>query len=319
MPAISSSAPGKMILCGEHAVVYYQPAIAIPVLSRATTTIIFAHPLDSTGKVFIHSEEANLHECLTDLPTEHPVRQTIELVQTHFRLDHLPACEIRIHSNLPISAGLGSSASLSISILRALSEFLGQPLSLEQINQLAYEAEKIHHGNPSGVDNTVIAYGRPVYFIRGKQPEFVRVKTKLSFLLAHTGIAASTSKAVAEVREHFKAEPQKYSRLFSEIGVLTNQNREFLASGEIHPLGKNLTHNHKLLQEMGVSSTELDQLVSVALGAGAYGAKLSGGGQGGNMLALIPAELSAELTQTLLSAGAKSVIALDLPASGEEQ
>jgi mevalonate kinase len=307
-----------MILCGEHAVVYHQPAIAIPVLSRSTTTSVFAHPLDPVGKVLIHSAEANLHECLSELPEEHPVRQTIELVQAFFQLDHLPACEIHIVSTLPISAGLGSSASLSISIIRALSEFLGRPLPLEQINQLAYEAEKIHHGNPSGVDNTVIAYGQPVYFIREQPPEFVTIKTKLSFLLAHTGIAASTSKAVAEVRQHFEAEPQKYSRLFAKIGALTNQNRILLATGEVPTLGQNLTHNHELLQEMGVSSAELDRLVRAALAAGALGAKLSGGGQGGNMLALIPAEQLDEITRALLTAGAQSVIALDLPASGEK-
>jgi mevalonate kinase len=318
MPAISSSAPGKMILCGEHAVVYQRPAIAIPVLQYSTKTTITARPLAPKWEIYIHAEAVNIAGVLTDFPKSDPIRSTIEMVEEFFSLTSLPACEIFITSTLPVAAGMGSSASLSISLIRALSEFIGHPLEVEQVNKLAFEAEKFHHGNPSGVDNTVIAYQRPVYFIRDNTPEFLHVKAPFHFILADTGVPASTSQAVAGVRKRWQKDTAGYEKLFSQIGQITEQVRDCLLNGNVCACGELLTQNHLFLQKIGVSCRELDLLVTAALSAGALGAKLSGGGLGGNMLVLANPERLNIINEALLSAGAKSTLSITLPASVEE-
>jgi mevalonate kinase len=318
MPAISCVAPGKMILCGEHAVVYNQPAIAIPVMSLFTNTKIFARPTDPQGEVFIRAKSIQLEESLARLPADDSIRRTIELVMEYFSLSHIPACEVLITSTLPVASGMGSSASLSVSLIRALSEFIGHPLQTEQINRLAFEAEKFHHVNPSGVDNTVITYQRPLYYIRGNTPEFLHVKKTCYFLAANTGIAASTAQAVAGVRERWQKETDKYEKYFSLIGQITEQVRERLSNGDIEIIGELLTQNHTYLQQIGVSCPELDHLVDAALTAGALGAKLSGGGLGGNMLALCASEDRSKVKEALLQAGAISTVEMTLAASLEE-
>ncbi|MHC1740868.1 MAG: mevalonate kinase [Anaerolineaceae bacterium] len=318
MPAISCSAPGKIILCGEHAVVYHQPAIAIPVLSRSTTTKIFAHPESAKGEVIVRAEATHLFGNMDTLSLDDPIRRTVELVKDHFKINSLPACEIRISSTLPVAAGLGSSASLSCSIILALSEFLGHPLPVDQVNSIAFEAEKFHHGNPSGVDNTVIAYRRPVYFLQGTLVEFLTVSAPFHFIIGNTGIHASTAEAVCGVRQRWLKEPGKFDSLFSEIGLLSQQVRGELAQGGQSEVGNLLTQNHALLSELGVSCPELDHLVNTALQAGALGAKLSGGGLGGNMLALAEEQNTRQVEEALSQAGAISTMQMTLPASTEE-
>jgi len=315
MPALTCSAPGKLILCGEHAVVYSQPAIAMPVMQLTTTTKIFAHPTAPQGEIFVRAEATQTAAKLDSLPAENPIRKTVELVKGYFGLDHFPACEIHISSTLPIASGLGSSASLSVSIICALTQFIGHPLALEQINQLAYEAEKFHHGNPSGVDNTVITYQRPVYFQRGSAPVFIKVAVPFYFVIASTGISASTSQAVAGVHERWQQNQPQYNALFNQIGDLTRQVRRYLASGDAALVGTHLSQDHALLTEMGVSCPALDRLVTAAQQAGALGAKLSGGGQGGYMLALVTPETSARVAAALRQNGAVTTLPISLPAS----
>lgn len=308
MAAISRSAPGKLILCGEHAVVYHQPAIALPVLQALTTTNVFASPLASEGEIKIIARQIGIKSNLADLSESHPIYKSIHLILDHFHLDHLPACEIRVSSTIPLASGLGSSASTSVSLIRAISDFIGQPMTDSETNQLAYEMEKIHHGNPSGIDNTVVTFSRPIFFIRDEPIEFIKMAQPLEILIADTGIQASTSSAISMVKERWQSEPQKLNALFEGIGTLTRQIRQFLISGETHVIGSLLTQNHHALQEMGVSCPELDRLVTSALESGALGAKLSGGGLGGNMLALVEKTSTEKVKKALLEAGAVSVI-----------
>lgn len=295
-------------MCGEHAVVYHQPAIAVPVMQVCTTTKVLATPTSPRGIVRVIAPQIGLDSSLDSLPETDSLPRSIRMIQAHFRLDHLPACEIRIDSTNPIGSGLGSSASSSVSLIRALSEFLGHDLDDTETNQLAYEMEKLHHGNPSGVDNTVITFARPVYFLRGEPIELLQIAQSLELIIANTGINASTAEAVALVKKNRDMDPQKYEALFSEIGNLTRQVKEHLANGMIAAIGTLLTQNHALLQQIGVSCPELDTLVTAALTAGGLGAKLSGGGLGGNMLALVDAASADAVEQALRSAGAVTTL-----------
>jgi mevalonate kinase len=315
MPAISASAPGKIILCGEHAVVYGQPAIAIPIFDVKTTCKVFALPGISENKVVIKAPVIGVDSSVTQLEPTHPLRQIIKILLDYFKIDHLPSCEIRIDSTIPVASGMGSSASTSVAMIRALSEFIGHPLENKIINLLAFEAEKIHHGTPSGIDNTVITYAKPILFIKNEEIRIIQNKKPLFFVIADTGIRSSTAKVVAEIMQQHEKDPDFYNASFEKIGSLTQESLKYLSTGDFVNLGKALTENHTFLQSIGVSCTELDVLVEAALHGGAYGAKLSGGGQGGNMLALVPENLAESVSSNLTKAGAVSTRLTSLPPS----
>lgn len=316
MPAISCSAPGKVILCGEHAVVYGKPAIAVPVLNVATKCTIIARPTAPSDEVLIVAPNIGLkceYKCLVE---GHPIRATIRRVLEHFSIDHLPVCEIQIHSTLPTAAGLGSSASTSVALIRALSTFLGHPFADEEVNQIAYEIEKIHHGTPSGIDNSVITYAKTLFFIKGQPMKFLDPQKNLTLVIADSGIKSSTVKVVSGLKGRYTAEPEKYSALFDQIGEVSLQVKETLESGHLEETGSLLTRNHALLKEVGVSCSKLDDLVACALEHGAKGAKLSGGGQGGNMIALVNPDQAEAMSGWLREAGATNTIITQIPAKG---
>lgn len=316
MPAISCSAPGKIILCGEHAVVYGKPAIAIPIFDVSTKCIIVARPNAPSDETIIIAPAIGLKCNLSCLLEDHPIRVAIDLVLTHLNVDHLPVCEITIQSTLPTAAGLGSSASTSVALIRALSTFLGHPFEDEVVNQLAFTVEKIHHGTPSGIDNTVVTFGKTVYFVKEQESLFLQPKIPLTFVIADSGLKSSTSKVVAEVGQAYQQNIEIYSTYFERIGNITQSARISFESGDLKSLGKSLTDNHLVLQEMEVSCSKLDEFFSKALQAGALGAKLSGGGKGGNMIALVEPDRAKELAAVLMDAGAVNTIITTIPAKG---
>ena len=228
MPAISSSAPGKVILCGEHAVVYGQPAIALPVLDIKTRCVILARPNGKPGEVRIKDPSIGLENDLSSLRLDHPLRKAILLILSALSVDHLPACEIQIHSTIPVGGGLGSSASISVALTRAISDFLGHPLDNEAVNDIAFEIEKLHHSNPSGIDNSVVTYAKPVFYVRGSPIQWIEITNPMHFLIATSGIKGSTAKAVSQVRENWKAAPAEFESIFHEIGLITRCNAGFL-------------------------------------------------------------------------------------------
>lgn len=308
MPAISSSAPGKIILCGEHAVVYGQPAIALPITDVQTRCVILAKPNALTQQVLIKDHTFGLDTDLSSLKPEHPIRKTIESVLTELSIDHLPACEVQIHSTIPHSGGLGSSASIAVALTRATANFLGHPLEDIIVNKIAFEIEKLHHRTPSGIDNSVITYAKPVFYMKDTPIELLKLDHPMVLLIADSGIKGSTAKAVELVRKRWKSSPIEYEGFFVEIGGITLKIKRLLQTGDLEEIGELLTYNHQLLKEIGVSLPELDHLVDVAIRSGAYGAKLSGGGLGGNVIALVPPETADQIRSNLLRSGAAHVL-----------
>jgi mevalonate kinase len=208
-----------------------------------------------------------------------------------------------------MAAGLGSGAAVSVATIRALSEFLGRPMTDQQVSELAYEVEKLHHGTPSGIDNTVITYEKPVYFRKGNRDNASQIETFLvakpfTLVIGDSGVPSPTAVTVGDVRKAWLKDDQLYERLFASTGALVTRARKAIERGDIHTLGNLMDENQTLLDDMGVSSVELDQLIQAARQAGAYGAKLSGGGRGGNMIALAPDNASGEIAEALTTAGA---------------
>ena len=304
MPALSASAPGKIILFGEHAVVYGQPAIAVPVNQIKTKAIIKPDLAGPRGRVQVRAPDVNLDSVLTALPDGNPIALAVSTTLEELAIDQPPAFQLRITSTIPMAAGLGSGAAVSIAIIRAVSGFLGRPLPDDRVSALAFEIEKIHHGTPSGIDNTVITYARPVYFVRDQPIETLAIHHPLQFIIADTGIPSPTAGTVGEVRQRWETNREGTEHIFASIGKLTRAARQEIESGQIEKLGDLMDENHKCLQDLGVSSVELDQLVDAAREAGGLGAKLSGGGQGGNIIALIPSGAEDQAALALRSAGA---------------
>ncbi len=306
MPAISASAPGKVILFGEHAVVYGQPAIAVPISQLRARAIVKAEPRADANQVRVQAPDIGLDADLTSLARDHPLRVAISGVRSALNIDLIPACTVRVSSNIPVSSGLGSSAAVSVAVIRAVTTFLGRPLSEDRVADLAFEVEKIHHGTPSGIDNTVVSFERPVYFELGRPPEALKIARPITIVIADSGIPSPTATTVAEVRRAWQADPTPFERLFGEIGSLVRKARAAIEGGAVDQLGLLMDSNHDLLKDLGVSSEFLDQLTDAARASGALGAKLSGGGRGGNVIGLVAPHLSESVIQSLHTAGAKS-------------
>jgi mevalonate kinase len=286
MPAFATKAPGKIILLGEHAVVYHRPAIAIPVTQVAAHASVTANPLGQPGMVRIEAPDIALSCHLHELSDLHPLATAVNSVAEALGIQSIPACTLRITSTIPIASGLGSGAAVSVAIARSLSAFLGHPLEDDQVSNIAYRVDQIYHGAPSGVDNTVIAYAQPVFFIRGQPFQRLCTHEKFTMVIGDTGIGTPTGEVVMDLRRRWQAQPAGYEPMFDQIGAIVQQARTLLEDGPIQQLGPLMTQNHSLLQQMDISCPELDALVNAALSAGASGAKLCGGGRGGNMIAL---------------------------------
>ena len=276
-------APAKVILSGEHSVVYGHPAVALAVNRwtrvrlhhRPGAATAFAPPATTNGPLLL--------EALTTVLPRRGIRISTE-------------------TDIPIGRGMGSSASLAVATVRAHASAQGIVLDEATLHRQAFAIEKVFHGTPSGVDHSVIARGGAARFQRtdsGVQLTPLACPP-LPLVVFDTGVAGSTRDLVAGVRSR----RTELSDTLEAMGQLTERVITALRSpGPLSELGSLLTHNHRLLQALGVSTSQLDALVDFALQHGALGAKLSGAGGGGVVLALAPSP------QTLLEHARKAGLA----------
>jgi mevalonate kinase len=256
----------------------------------------------------IEAPNISLSADLSSLSADHPLGAVINSVFSTLNITNPPACTVYLQSTIPVASGLGSGAAVSVAIIRALSAFLGQPLPDETVNSLAFEVEKLYHGTPSGIDNTVVTYSKPVYFILRKPIKTFHVGAPFTIMIGGTGISAPTKESVGTVRKLWQADKPRWEKVFTRVGEIVWNARQAIERGDIAELGKLMDANHALLQEMTVSCVELDDLVEAARKSGALGAKLSGGGRGGNMIALVDKDNAPAVARALSSAGAKRTI-----------
>ena len=301
-----ASAPGKAILVGEHAVVYGMPAIALP-LSGIRANAAYRPTRSSLTLIAEDLARPPLIIDTGDIDSSDPLALMAVLTLQYLGLESLHG-EIRIRSEIPIASGLGSGAAVSAAIGRAIAKLHGTILPGDALNRLVFEVEKLHHGTPSGIDNTVVVYESPVYFVKGGSIEFLEIADPLWILLADSGIASLTRDAVADVGAMARLAPAQTARIFEDIGAIVDEARHCIEHGNITRLGELMTANHRLLRALDVSSAELDHLVDAASNAGALGAKLSGGGRGGNIIALVDEASAPAVEQALVEAGARQVM-----------
>jgi len=299
---------GKAILFGEHAVVYGYPAIAIPISSLKTTVTIFPTIEESQETIIYESPALGIFERIENLPAQHVLNQALRLFRQDYGIKKFPSFRLRIDSQIPIAAGLGSSASISVGIIKALAQFLDVKLSLQKINDYAFELEKLHHGTPSGIDNTVIGFEKTIFFTKGKEPEPLHSPLPFHFLLINSTIPSLTAVSVMALRKNKENNPAQINALLEEIGTIVFLAKEAFQNGNAVAIGKLMLQNQAILQKLDMSLPELDSMIKLALENGALGAKLSGGGRGGNVIALVKEENAEQVHNAFLEHGYKEIV-----------
>jgi mevalonate kinase len=294
------SATGKIILMGEHSVVYGEPAIAFPFRETAITvnvtpdTDMYLDCLYFSGK-------------LIDAPKHlESVRSVI--YHTLKELNHSETLHIVISSTIPAERGMGSSAATAVAVVRALYDYFGVSCPSEKLLPLVNLAEKIAHGNPSGIDAAATSGDQPIYFIKGQAFEVFPMNLTNSYLIvADTGIKGQTRAAVSDVAQLFEQDKKTAARHISTLGQLTVQAKAAILADDSYRLGQIMTEAQAHLSALTVSNDNLDQLIQVALSVGALGAKLTGGGRGGCMIALAASKTVAQtVAAAIKDAGAKA-------------
>jgi mevalonate kinase len=271
---------GKAILAGEHFVVYGAPAIAIPVTGRRVRVALArrAGPWTAPDGIVTHLRALMEHEGWE--PENHT---------------------LRVESTLPLGQGLGGSAALAVALLRAMGVAEG-----DELNRRAFALEGIAHGRPSGIDNTVISTQCPIRFQKESGSTVLSSLTGCSFWVATTGLSGSTRQALNMVKSWRSLNRDRFDTLMIEMTELVDEVEVAIGQRDMTNLGHKMNRCHHMLQEIGVSHPRLDQLVEAARNGGAYGAKLTGAGLGGAILAVSGPET--DLRKVLQDAGAEAVI-----------
>ncbi len=310
MAITRASACAKAILLGEHAVVYGRPAIAVPIPAR--TAVVEVHDAAPGAGIGIVAHDLNRRyqrgACPVDSDGEFMLAAVEGVLQHVCPGRSCPDLEISVRSTIPIARGLGSGAAVSAAIARGIAAHLGISIPQDQLSELVFATECLLHGTPSGIDNTVVCCESAIWFRRGQAPELLPVGGPITLVIGDTGIPSRTSESVARVRRRGEREPEAVEALLDGIGDVVARGRAAIAVGDLQALGRAMDRDHALLQELGVSGTALDTLVAAAREAGALGAKLSGGGMGGCMIALATPQGAAHVEAALLGAGAHDTI-----------
>ena len=277
---------GKTILFGEHFVVYGLPAIASALRSYTTAEVKLG---DGSGWMVDDQRPATLGYKKKKF---NEAMQSIKNVIEYLKIDtENQELEITFAGDLIAASGVGASAAQCTSLSRAINDTFDLNLNDEEINKAAYEGEKAYHGTPSGIDNTASTYGGLIWFVKnlegGKNTmDLLQSPKKMPLIIANSGITASTTEVVADVRRLKEESPKKFEKIFIKYESLAAEAKKALLEADITTIGNLMNQNHKLLQDITVSGEINDELVEIALKNGSIGAKMTGTGRGGLVIAL---------------------------------
>lgn len=269
----AASAAAKVILLGEHAVVYGRHAVALPILEAVSARVSRDKPQPSFPEVFADG---------------------IALIARELDVD-MAGIDIQIRSRVPRGMGLGSSAAIAVAIIRGMNSEFDLGLADERVNAIAFECEKLAHGTPSGLDNTVATYAKAMLFRRTDELEIspISLSEQAPLLIAFSNSTGKTIEQLAGVRARREKNKTHYDAIFDEIDALSRAGAEALAAADYVQLGLLMNICHGLLNAIEVSTPELEGMISIARASGAAGAKLTGAGGGGAVVAVCPETLDA--------------------------
>ncbi|EIK82446.1 mevalonate kinase [Gardnerella sp. KA00603] len=311
----------KVILFGEHSVVYGYSAIALPLKNlrmRATVTGCDLSgdetfiPLNSDSRITLSCLDFNGK--LSKVPPRFSSVRTAIHAALEFAGHVGDSLHVATESNFPPERGLGSSAASAGAVIRAILDYYKISASENEIFELTQSAERVAHGRPSGLDATATSASWPVRFSSG---EFSRMEINMRawLILADSGYKGMTRVTVDALRSRMDAQPDAVKNQLDELGAIANQAAEDLALGRAADMGARMTRAHRILADLGISTPQLDELVRTARDHCALGAKLTGGGGGGCVIALADTEDAAEQVSTALrAAGARGTWIVDLSA-----
>lgn len=302
------------MLFGEHAVVYGARAVALPLDVQCRASVVRA----PEGGVRLRIAAWQIDARLSDEPEVGGVHHSLHILLAKMSLLRQSMC-LTVEPGVPRGMGLGSSAALAVAVVRALSAAFGLNLSDEAVIELAFEAEKVAHATPSGVDNALAARRVPLVFRRGEPPHMtpLHLACPLELVIGLSDGHSSTATMVRRVRAAREQHPALYDDLFARIDSLSQQGQAALESGDLQHLGKLMNINHGLLHALDLSTSAVEDVVLTARAAGALGAKLTGGGGGGAAVALCPPSGSAAVVAALTAKGYQT-LRCEVPASGAQ-
>ncbi len=291
----------KAILLGEHSVVYGHPAVAMPLHDlqmRATAT-------PTAGPSMLHSLEYS-GPMGDSGPGFACIARAFEAAREFSgRMDQ--SFEIVTTSDFPHERGMGSSAAAAGAVIRAVLDACGREASADELFALTQMAEQVAHGRPSGLDAAATSSPSPIRFQGGQMRPLAQRIEGARLVIADSGVHGSTREAVGGLRERYEADPDGVGPLINSLGALAQAGIAALDDGDAQALGSAMNRAHEVLAELGLSLPVLNRLTAAARDAGALGAKLTGGGLGGCVIALADsAETADAVASALRSAGAPS-------------
>ncbi|MDR9417842.1 hydroxymethylglutaryl-CoA reductase, degradative [Gracilimonas sp.] len=285
---------GKIILTGEHSVVHGTHAVAAPIT------------LKMKAKVWDHDKGVRLMiprwgvEQTLEFGADHKysIYKSLEMLLDHLDLRDKPM-NIEVFPEVPRAMGMGGSAALAVAIIRALNKHFELGLGDDDVRRLSFESENIVHGGASGIDNTVSTYGNLIMFQKGTPPKMdtLHLEESIPIVIGLSGVESMTSKMVRQVREQAEKYPNWYQQIFDQMNELALASKKAIEERNLNELGMIMNMNHGYLNTLGVSSPEVEELIEIARRNGALGAKLTGGGGGGAMIALCDSESTQQKIQ----------------------
>lgn len=290
---------GKIILIGEHSVVYGKKAIAFPFAGVGIQTSVHANPT-------VHIQSKYFNGTLDEMKQVKSMHNLVLLIEVLKKDLALPDFRLNIESTIPAERGMGSSAAVAVSIIRAIFDWQELPLDEKTLLKYVDYSEQIAHDNPSGIDAAATSGTQPILFEKGQPFETFQLNVDAYLLVADTGIKGQTRQAVKDVANLVQQKGASIHHIIDQLGDLTLEAKTAIVENQAEKLGQIMTASHRLLQKLTVSNHTLDQAVELALTHHALGAKLTGGGRGGCLIVLAKDLQNARFIQEkLISYGMK--------------
>ena len=284
----------KVILIGEHSVVYGYAAIALPIKSIPVKVSMLEV-----------SESSNIQSrFFSGLISELP-HNMIGIQELIYKLDSdfnqsKTNYSLQIESDVPIGRGLGSSSAIATAIVRCFGQFFNQKMSYDDLLKYINISETIIHGSPSGIDAVTVSSDLPVYFKKGQEPQqILNMNISGYLIIADSGIRGNTGEAVSHVQSEITNNPEKNSYL-EDLGKLTEETSELLSTNKVRTMGKVFNQAQIDLKELGVSTPQLDYLIDEANLNGSLGTKITGSGYGGCFIGLTEEYENAKMLSEVL-------------------
>ncbi|MBS7616680.1 mevalonate kinase [Candidatus Bathyarchaeota archaeon] len=313
---VVASAPAKVILFGEHFVVHGEPALVLAIDKRAYAKA----EKREDKKLFIQSSNLNLaayfENDILRIERGNPKEAKIKLEPLKYIAEKIlethgerVGLNIEVNSTVPVAAGLGSSAAVAAAVAAAVGALLNVKMSREDVFRVAYEAEKLVHGTPSGVDPAISTFGGALIFQMDTGFKPLDVKTEIPLVIGNTCVERSTRSQIEKVRSVKERYPQVVEPMMRAAREIVLNAVEALKKGSLDTVGELMNINHALLYGLGVSDESLEWLINAARKAGALGAKLTGAGGGGCMIALAYKDKIEQVLEAVQRAGGNAFIA----------